>query len=188
MIFFFFRSVNLSTFSSAEAHRSRHLLWVWWRVYGLRDVVSGFVPDGQNACYPRWRPRNGENLPLDSNYVYINSFLIPLPSAPLSNPFSYILTQGYTVGPTQPEISPSVCQTKRVYPPRSRSCVSVSWPGSIRPYSEPMPYCRNRKEAFWMQKWKQRYTHMEKITVFCLFLSNLFVHPNICSLSCKIIK
>lgn len=46
---------------------------------------------------------------------------------------------------------------QRACPMRSRSCVSVSWPGSIRPYSGPTPCCRSRRAAFWMQKWRQRY-------------------------------
>lgn len=45
----------------------------------------------------------------------------------------------------------------RACPTRSRSCVSVSWPESTRPYSGPTPCCRSRRAAFWMQKWRQRY-------------------------------
>lgn len=47
----------------------------------------------------------------------------------------------------------------RVSRMRSQSCVSASWPGSTRPCSEPMPCCRNRREAYWMPRWKPRYRH-----------------------------
>lgn len=51
----------------------------------------------------------------------------------------------------------NLCLKQRACRTRSRSCASVSWPGSIRPYSGPTPCCRSRRAAFWMQKWRQRY-------------------------------
>lgn len=117
---------------SAEAHRGRHLLRLRRGVHGLRVVVRGLLPDGQNSCHSRRRPGNGENLP--HSLTLRNSHFLEL-----------------TDGCRPPRVKQRVCPT------RSRSCVSVSWPGSIRPYSEPTPSCRNRKEASWMLKWKRRY-------------------------------
>lgn len=58
-----FRFGSLWTFFSAEAHRGRHLFRVWWRVTGFGDVLSCFVPDGQNSSYSWGRPGWGKSLP-----------------------------------------------------------------------------------------------------------------------------
>lgn len=54
--------IHITHLFSAEAHCSRHLFWVRWRVYGFGVFLCGFISHGQNARHSWRRPGWGESL------------------------------------------------------------------------------------------------------------------------------